>query len=101
MKDHPRNRVSYNTSLRIQAFESLEAFKTYYAIGASIYSLHRESTDFLICTCLAWNCMWVTCIVMTPTIVELLYYRPCRYIIIVIGWKCYKDLCGALCLIFQ
>ena len=33
---------------RIQAFESLEAFKMYYAIGASVSSLHRESTDSLI-----------------------------------------------------
>ena len=29
-------------------FESLEAFKKYYAIGASVSYLHRESTDSLI-----------------------------------------------------
>ena len=32
-------------SLRIQAFESLDGFKMYYAIGTSVSSLHRESTD--------------------------------------------------------
>ena len=45
MKDHSRNTVSYSKGLRIQAFESLEAFRMYYAIGASVSSLHRESTD--------------------------------------------------------
>ena len=35
-------------SLKIQAFERLEAFKMYYAIGASESSQHRESTDSLI-----------------------------------------------------
>ena len=34
IKDHSRNTVSYPKSLRIQAFESLEDFKMYYAIGA-------------------------------------------------------------------
>ena len=29
-------------------FESLEAFKMYYVIGASVSSLHRESTDSMI-----------------------------------------------------
>ena len=47
-KDHSRNTVSYLKGLRVQAFESLEAFKMYYAIGASVSSLHRESTDSLI-----------------------------------------------------
>ena len=41
--DHSRNTVSYLKGLRIQAFESLEALKMYYAIGASVSSLHRES----------------------------------------------------------
>ena len=48
IKDHSRNSVSYPKSLRIQAFKTLESFKMYYAIGASISSLHRESTDSLI-----------------------------------------------------
>ena len=48
IKDHSRNTVSYPKSLRIQAFESLEAFKMYYVIGASVSSLHRESTVSLI-----------------------------------------------------
>ena len=38
----------HSESLRIQAFESLEGFKMYYAIGTSVSSLHRESTDSLI-----------------------------------------------------
>ena len=46
--DHSRSTVSYPKSLRIQVFESLEAFKMYYAIGVSVSSLHRESTDSLI-----------------------------------------------------
>ena len=41
MKDHSRNTVSYSKGLRIQAFESLEAFRMYYAIGVSVSSLHR------------------------------------------------------------
>ena len=45
IKDHSRNTVSYPTSLRIQAFDSLDALKMYYTIGASVSSLHRESTD--------------------------------------------------------
>ena len=49
MKDHSRNTVHYPKSLRIQAFESLEAFRMYYAIGVSVSSLHRESTDSYIC----------------------------------------------------
>ena len=44
-KNHSRNTVSCPKSLRIQAFESLEAFKMYYAIGASVLSLHGESSD--------------------------------------------------------
>ena len=32
-----------------KAFERLEGFRMYYAIGASVSSLHRESTDSLIC----------------------------------------------------
>ena len=32
----------------VQAFESLGSFKMYYAIGAPVSSLHRESTDSLI-----------------------------------------------------
>ena len=51
MKDHSRNTVSYSKGLRIQAFESLEAFRMYYAIGASVSSLHRESTDSPISLC--------------------------------------------------
>ena len=43
IKGHSINTVSYPKSLRIQAFESLEAFKMYYAIGTSVSSLHRES----------------------------------------------------------
>ena len=62
-KDHSRNTVSYLKGLRIQAFESLEAFKMYYAIGASVSYLHRESTDSLISFVVnitsidAWTCM--------------------------------------------
>ena len=51
IKGHSRNTVSYPKSLRIQAFESLDAFNMYYAIGASVLSLGpyiRESTDSLI-----------------------------------------------------
>ena len=47
-KNHSGNAVSYPKILRIQAFESLDAFKMYYAIGASVSSLHRVSTDSLI-----------------------------------------------------
>ena len=46
IKDHSRNTVSYQ--LKIQAFESLEGFKMYYVIGASVSSLHSGSTDSLI-----------------------------------------------------
>ena len=42
---HSRNSVSYIISLRILALESLEASDM---IGASVPSLHRESTDSLI-----------------------------------------------------
>ena len=49
VEDHSRNSVSYLKSLRILALESLEAFKMYYAIGASVSALHRESTDSPIC----------------------------------------------------
>ena len=38
MKDHTE---SYSKGFRIQAFESLEAFRMYYAIGVSVSSLHR------------------------------------------------------------
>ena len=48
IKDHSRNTVSYPKSLRIQAFESLDGYKMYYATGASVSSLHRASTDSLI-----------------------------------------------------
>ena len=34
-----------NTVSYIQAFDGLEAFKMYYMIGASVSSLHRESTN--------------------------------------------------------
>ena len=44
LKDHSENTVSYPKSLRIQAFESLDAFKMYYAIGASVSYIRREST---------------------------------------------------------
>ena len=39
VEDHSRNSVSYLKSLRILALESLEAFKMYYTIGASVSSL--------------------------------------------------------------
>ena len=44
-----RKQSKLSKSLRIQAFESWKVFKMYmhYAIGASISSLHRESTDSL------------------------------------------------------
>ena len=48
VEDHSRNSVSYLKGLRILALESLEALKMYYMIGASVPSLHRESTDSLI-----------------------------------------------------
>ena len=44
-KDYSINTASSSRSLSIQVFESVEAFKMYYAIGASMSSLHRESTD--------------------------------------------------------
>ena len=42
VKDHSRNTVSALKTLRIYigAFECLEAFKMYYAIGVSVLSLH-------------------------------------------------------------
>ena len=43
---HKHSKLS--KTLGIQAFESLGAFKMYYSIGASVSSLHRESTDSLI-----------------------------------------------------
>ena len=48
MKDHSRNALTYQTGLRIQPCEGLEALKIYYTIGRSVSSLHREreSTDF-------------------------------------------------------
>ena len=47
MKDHSRNTVSYSKGLRIQAFESLEAFTMYYAVGVFVSSLHIESLPTL------------------------------------------------------
>ena len=46
--DEGNNTVSYQKSLRIKVFESLEGFKMYYVIGASVSFLHRESTDSLV-----------------------------------------------------
>ena len=37
-KRHSKNSVSYQKRLRIQAFETLEAFKMYYTIGMSYVS---------------------------------------------------------------
>ena len=45
-KDHSRNTVSCPQSLRIQSWRALTC--SYYAIGASVSSLHIESTDSLI-----------------------------------------------------
>ena len=48
IKDHSRNTVCYPKSLRLQAFDGLEAFKMYYVIGMYVSSLHRESTNPLV-----------------------------------------------------
>ena len=53
-KDHSRNTASSSRSLSIQVFESLETLKMYYAIGVSMSSLHRESTDSLIISIQSW-----------------------------------------------
>ena len=48
MDKRPLQNTVSSKSLRIQAFEGLDAFKIYYAIGAAVSSLHRESTDSVI-----------------------------------------------------